>query len=184
MVFCSYYTSGVSEGHAAELAESMTKLGLRFSLYALDDAGSFLKNCAQKPQFILDVIGEHPGEGVVFLSPYARVAKTPEKLIEMPIGATFAGYWRDGELFADTLYFDGSVDSAAILSAWRDRCLGAPLVPDYLHLQEVINQIKPRQIRLPEAYCFVAGRWTLEPHEVVILHLEDSRKLVAAAVEA
>lgn len=186
VTYVSFYAGPGYAEEAAGLRESLDKFGLKHAIIELNDTGSWVTNCAEKPLF-LRMMREWFTGPLVWLDADARVQRYPELFDEWatawpPIDIGFCTVPRfppeqmDPVMASGTLYFGDTPRAQQLLSAWRVAQAETPDDLDQTTLSNAVNATRGAFVigELPESYCAIFDRDVPDP---VILHRQASRKL-------
>ena len=180
----SYYTENTGYAREARrLIDSLSSLGMAFDVAPVASRGSWLRNCAIKPDFILHMLEKHQ-RPIVWLDADAEVLRPLDVFqnAEFEFGVRRRHYTHLDESFgpwqSGTLYFGTSELAWALLKGWR--ALGREL-PDELDQKTLYAtwdnmDSKPMTHLLDWSYCTVfdePGRPEI-PH---VVHHQASRRL-------
>jgi hypothetical protein len=173
-IYVSFHAGPGYAEEAAQLKATLDALGLESDIRERADAGSWARNCGQKPAYIRECLLRHD-RPVVWLDADARVKRLPA----FP-ACDFAAHWRTGvELLSGTLYFGNSLQALWLLDLWAEEQAMHPEEWDQRTLQRVVDRKSiPRMNiqRLPVECCAVFdGRDC--PADPIILHTQVSRRL-------
>ena len=178
------------------LIEDCARLDLPLSHCVYQSRGSWLKNCAAKPEFLLAAMDEHPGKAVVWVDADARIRSVPvlfDDLAERRVDfARHMFRWTSGhnwELLSGTLFFGATEPARDLLRAWLLACVDVPLEADRPRdwwdqnlLMGCADALRAtlEVADLPGAYCSIAGDWAeeiqlAEGEAPVIVHNQASR---------
>lgn len=174
----SFFTPAYAD-HAAHMEASAKEFGLETDVRGIPDLGAWELNCGLKPQFILQMMGEHRGRPIVWLDADARVRHKPE-LFET-LDCDFAAHWRCGaELLSGTMFFGRSQWATALVDAWISEQSRNPKEWDQRNLQAAIDRVDGLVIEiLPSTYTRIFDDPKMG--EPVIEHLQASRQLAMMA---
>lgn len=175
-LFVSYYTRGSPyEAEAQALSEGLRAFGLSHEICGVTPRGSWEKNCAYKPTFILDMLVKHPGTPIVWVDADARIRRRPDLFDSLDCDIAF--HRKGGEeLLSGTLYFGPTKAAMEILREWQSRCADNPLEWDQRCLDSVVKENRPgaRFGELPASYVSIFDAHMSDAP--VILHMQRSRK--------
>jgi FkbM family methyltransferase len=183
-VVVSFYTEGNGyDVHAARLRESLDRVGVPHSIEPVEDAISWERVCAYKPQFVLRKWREFDVP-VVWLDADAVVEQSPD--LFAAVDADFAAHrwtWEVGqehlghEMASGTLYFGKTALAEKLLERWTFRSAADPDTWDQKHLESAwcdISSLYPlRTAWLPRPYLQINGGLELAPS--VVRHMQASR---------
>jgi hypothetical protein len=177
-VIVSFYTPAY-EAEAREMERTARAFGFFTDVRAVPDLGDWCANCAQKPAFIRDRMRDYPGRPVVWLDADARVRKPPVLLCHLR--CDFAAHWRYGvELLSGTMLFNPTPAAMALAERWCEAQQRAPGTWDQQTLQKVVEfgAVDGLKVHhLPPEYTAIFDARLCPPDEVVIEHMQASRRL-------
>lgn len=180
----SYYTPNTHyEKHAARLARSLDRLGLRHRIEPRERKANWLENCAQKASFVADM-RRATNEPLLWVDADA-VMRKPLDILEVN-NFDFAVVRRNGwSFFAGQIYFGASETARNLVERWESYCLEFPHVWDQVSLGYAWWDIACREpvsaLWLPNSVHAKQkpGRplsYTLWRSEASIVHLLESRR--------
>jgi hypothetical protein len=158
-IYISYHAGPGYAAEAAQLRASLDALGLDHHIAEEPDRGSWIANCAAKPEFIRSMRANLEGP-LVWLDADARVRSAPDW--SSCDGADLAYHlFRGYEVLTGTLYIGDTEGAREILAAWCDLTRARPGEWDQRVLGAVLDDAQidadsePRwDVRLlPESYC-------------------------------
>lgn len=180
-IYVSFYTPDYAE-QAARLRASLEHWNLRCDIAAVGDAGTWVKNCAQKPHFILKQLQAYRSP-VVWVDADAEIVQRPDFARMYPPQTDVARCkykWWNGkiEVLSGTLYFGATVGAARLLCEWTEVCKLRPDMWDQHALEIALDSTSGLEVfELPVEYCFINDLHR-EQHlnaEAVIVHYQHSR---------
>lgn len=183
-LYVSFYTPQyIDEANA--LLRTLAEFGLEHRISERPDAGSWERNCAQKPSAIYEAMQSVKGRPIVWLDADARVMRRPALFDELT--CDFAAHWLyNAELLSGTLYFGGTEKARSIVRRWVDAQALAPNEWDQRVLQKIVdtNCDGLSVNMLPCEYCWIHGKTKRDmisaaaygPRDPVIKHLQASRR--------
>lgn len=172
------------DAHARRLVESLDRFGLPHWVSLMPGTGSWVRNCAMKPEFVLRMMRRHPDRPVVWVDADAVVRKYPALFggLGVEADAAVCKYaWkraRKTEVLSGTLYFENNGPSLALVGRWADLQKQAPDVWDQRTLEEALATTPEARVRnLPVEYCYITDfhRDENPGMEPVIEHFQASR---------
>lgn len=174
-IVIGFYTADTPyEKEIKQLVRSCQAFGIHCHTESYTSRGSWVRNAAIKPEFILKMMESHPDKNIVYLDADARIKKYP-KLFDT-LDADIAIHFRNGkELLSGTIFIGAKAKS--LIQAWAEAQQKQIDTWDQKVLAEVLKTWrKPiRIVRLPPTYCqiFDTMRNAGDP---VIEHLQASRR--------
>lgn len=175
MKFISYYTPNY-EQQANRLKESLDKIGLPYTIEAIDNLGSWDANTHYKPQFILKhLIGT---DAVIWTDADSVIRENPILFDSLDCDIAFHRF-KDKELLSGTVYFKNTVATISILLSWIEINRENPEIFDQKNLDTAIQLTSDLTIsELPPEYCFIfdLSREYYGGRKPVIEHFQASRK--------
>jgi hypothetical protein len=174
----SYYTPAYRR-EASGLMESLDALGFRSDEYvitAVQDRGSWERNCSYKPTFVRHMMVAHDCP-IVWLDADARVRRHPVLFDALPPDAAMACHYRHGEeLLSGTTWWNNNAAGWELLGLWEKECQAHPTVWDQKSLAAVVEANKRFKVAgLPSEYVRVFD--DAKMGEAVIEHGQASRRL-------
>lgn len=189
ILFCSFFTDAYTED-AQALARTLNDFNLEFEISFYRGGGGWIGNCGYKPLFILSALERHRKnyDAIVWLDADARVRKYPRLFFEYCGHFDYAAHWnmkRGRELLSGTLYFATTDPSIELVMRWADQQGNNRSGWDQRNLQTVIKDSRsgmPKKYPLcgtdlPPEYCAIFDAEMCKPQDVVIEHLQASRRL-------
>lgn len=179
----SCFTRGTPyEEEAARLKASCRKLGLEHAIVPVEPRGSWERNCAIKPEVLLEQYRtqDRPvlwvdADAVMHAPPMMLAGAEPDFAVHKARGWEFA---------SGTIYFNRSEGGERLLRRWAELCAQSPEAWDQLTLdrawEEVTVSTPLRTLWLPQTYTSI---YDMEPDarlggaEPVIVHHQASRRL-------
>jgi hypothetical protein len=173
----AFYTENTPyEDEVVHLEESLKRHGLKYIIYKRSTRGSWVANCAQKPEIILNALTCSSSD-VVYLDADAVVDSYPTifDTIDCDIGVHFL---RGKELLSGTLYFKNCPKIMKLVYDWQEAQKKSPDVWDQKILQQVLDDHPEIRIsHLPESYIKIKGyKRTKDTATPVIRHNQASRR--------
>lgn len=164
---------------AKRMEKSARRLGLIVETTAMDGAGSWVRNAALKPTFLLNVREVHRGP-LLYVDVDAVFHKDPWPELDAIDADIGVFYSREGNLISATIYLADTVEVLELLRQWKDACDYQPEIWDQVTLQEILSKICDDRLtvaRLPVSFCWVFDRYKNEfSAEVYIEQLQASRQ--------
>lgn len=182
LYFC-YHTPNYAP-EVAGLAESLRFFELDHIIIERPDTGSWVRNCAQKADVILEMVERHPDRPLVWLDADARVIRAP--LLFGELTCDFAAHWLGGHtLVSATLYFGPSPAARNLVRDWVELMHQRPDEWDQKTLQSLVGHRQDLRVaHLPPEYCWIEGKNPIDrlsfghygEREPVIVQWQASRK--------
>ena len=175
------------------LLKSVRNLGLAYYAELIDDLGTWYKNTAYKPKFILDTLDKFKDQCLVFVDADATIEKEPSLFLELPEYYDIAVHFLDRnrwyghqdinniELLSGTIFLRNNDHIKRLVKHWHEE---AERTQEWE--QKVLQRILKQHIdiniyELPLSYCYIKtlpdGREPLIKLDPVILHHQVSRQL-------
>lgn len=134
-----FYTSNTFYEHeAARMVASAKRLGLLVHTTVVDSTGSWVRNAALKPTFLLEARREHRGP-LLYVDVDAVFHRDP-----WPIMTTFscdlAVYREADRLISATILLHDTPATLRLLEVWKERCDQDPEIWDQIVLQEILDE--------------------------------------------
>ena len=174
-LICAFYTEGTPyEEIILKLEESLIALGLRYKIKGYASRGSWVANCAIKPEFLLNCLTDHDGD-ILYVDADAIIHKRPEIVCGPSIGIYYKPH-RNGEreLLSGTIFLKQGAIS--LVEDWVNEQRTHPGKWDQKTLQTVLNRSNMTPYHLPQGYCKIFdAKWEVE-QELFIEHHQASRK--------
>lgn len=178
-LYIGFFTIGTAyQTEVVECIQTLDAFDLEHEFVGVPNRGSWVRNCAQKPEVIRRMQQKHDGRPLIYLDVDARIRKRPELFERIPPEIDIGCHFRLGaELLSGTLYFGSTAAARELVSAWCDLCLAEPTAWDQVQLQKAVQQRNPNVYRLPPEYV----RFFDDPEmgDPVIEHMQASRRLSA-----
>jgi hypothetical protein len=201
-IFVSFFTENYRE-EADGLIGTLKQFNLEYEIRHIEDRGSWVENCAQKPRFISDTMLWHPDRPVVWVDADARIRREPKLFDELDCDVAFH-LRHEVELLSGTLYFGTSKRALQLVEDWQRRCVENPDKLDQVMLHDAVKDcVQDREVKyiarpqidrsgniirwggsglrvqhLPANYVRIFDAADLGPiEESVILHTQASRRL-------
>lgn len=190
-LYVSYYTPDYADV-ARRLVDSLNHFKLDHQVLPMSDRGSWAKNCAQKPSFLMCILDRFAGDRpVVWLDADAAVKRSPV-LFESASSPYAAGEasphmgvcrykWkraRKTEILSGTIWLRRSMITESLLRTWHELCLENETLWDQMALAKAIDKTWLVHVRcLPVEYCFIHD-FHREEHpgrDPVVEHFQHSR---------
>lgn len=170
------------EQEAERMVASARRLGLTVATSSITSAGSWVRNAAMKPTFLLTERQNRRGsllyvdvDAVFHRNPWANLATYDCDI------AVY--YTAEGELITATILISDTPATEQLIARWKEKCDGDPDIWDQKVLQQILEDDAPsgspqfRVQRLPVSYCYIFDRVTNEPvKQVIIEQLQASRE--------
>lgn len=175
IVACFYTYDTPYEEESKGLELTAQEYGIKVIRKGYQNRGSWVENCAIKPQFILDTL-ETQKLNVLYLDADARIRQDPILIDQLDCDVAY--HLRRGcELLSGTLFFKQSAAAKALLTRWLTLQSKKPYDWDQRVLQQIIDQHGQNATiaNLPPAYCQIFD--SMKHHgEPVIEHMQASRR--------
>ncbi len=187
----SFYTAGTPyEEEAKALIDSCKRWKLEHAIESRPSLGSWEKNCAQKPLFILEKLKEH--KRPVFWTDADSI------FLNAPDFSLFHNYDfsvrthdslaadHPSKVISNTIYAAYTQETLQLLHQWMGNCIEE--LQDRKRTKEFWDQIalrgallscpKTRLLSMPLAYCkiFDSDFFKIAPSEVILEHYQASRR--------
>lgn len=176
------------------LLKSVRKQGLPYYTELIDDLGTWYKNTAYKPKFILETLDKFKDQCLVFIDADATIERYPDLFLEIPeyydLGIHFLdrNKWyghnetNNMELLSGTIFLRNNEHIRRLVRHWHEE---AERTQEWEQkaLQRVLKQhIDINVSELPLSYCYIKtlpnGREPLNKIDnPVIVHYQLSRQL-------
>lgn len=176
IIVVSFYTpSNIYIKMANRLAESCKKFNLEYDICELKDKGSWVKNCNQKANFILDCLNKH-NKKIVWVDADGRFGRHPDLLIKTtasfgiraePGGLTRKQVGREpislptnwpknlGNIWfnSGTILFQPCENIHRMVTRWIELGQKYPTNWDQWNLQQAWADVQPNTEWFPREYC-------------------------------
>lgn len=172
-----FYTKGTPyEEEVKGLIGDCESLGIPHHFKGIESLGSWVRNCAQKPKIILEMLSRFPEEDLVYLDVDARIRSYPRLFQSIPRDTTIGVHFRETkELLSGTIYLRNSPECQRLVQLWLVEQITNPNEWDQKTLQHVLEREKFRIHQLPPTYCQIFD--TMKgPEPPVIEHFQASRR--------
>lgn len=178
----AFHTSDEFYTQEAERCRTrLQQLGLRYDFTTVTRNGSWVENCALKPEYLLDVRKRIRGP-LLYVDVDAFVHKDPWPYLSLYDGDMAAYIHSDGTLCSGSILLNDTEAVVAILNEWVARQKKAPQTYDQEVLQEIIEEDEAidgeeyRFQRLPPNFVFISDRkYPYLYGNPIIEHLQASR---------
>ncbi|ASV87992.1 nucleotide-diphospho-sugar transferase family protein (plasmid) [Ochrobactrum quorumnocens] len=164
---------------AKRMEKSARRLGLTVETTAMDGAGSWVKNAALKPTFLLEAREAHKGP-LLYVDVDAVFHKDPWPKLDAIDADIGVFYSREGNLISATIFLADTPEVLELLRQWKNACDSQPEIWDQVTLQEILSNISDKRLsiaRLPVSFCWVFDRFKNGfSDEVFIEQLQASRQ--------
>lgn len=177
----AYYTENtLYENEIKALKESCQDQGIHLHTKGYRDLGSWVKNCAIKPLFILEMLQKHPFHDILYLDADARVRKYPKLFdnFEGDIGVHFRK--RQGghqELLSGTIFLKNNERVRELIRRWAEIQQAHQKRWDQRVLQDLLKNYPGVAITdLPPTYTQIYDTMR-NAGEPVIEHFQASRRV-------
>lgn len=180
-----FYTSNTFYEHeAARMVASAKRLGLLVHTTVVDSTGSWVRNAALKPTFLLEARREHRGP-LLYVDVDAVFHRDP-----WPVMTTFscdlAVYREADRLISATILLHDTPATLRLLEVWKERCDQDPEIWDQIVLQEILDEDRASESpqyqvgELPPSFCWIFDRLSnAKTDAVYIEQLQASRQAKA-----
>lgn len=180
-----FYTSNsFYEQEAARMAASAKRLGLRVHTTAVTSAGSWVRNAALKPTFLLKARKEHRGP-LLYVDVDAVFHRDPWPVL-MACGCDLAVYREEDRLISATILLNDTPATLRLLEVWKERCDRDPDIWDQVVLQQILDEDRASESpqyqvgELPASFCWIFDRLSNERTDAVYIEqLQASREATA-----
>jgi hypothetical protein len=181
-VVAFYTANSLYEKEAERMVASARRLGLVVATSSITSAGSWVRNAAMKPTFLLAERQKRRGallyvdvDAVFHRNPWADLAA-----YDCDIAVYYSA---EGELIAATILISDTPAAERLIALWKEKCDANPDIWDQKVLQQILENdaaSESPQFRvqcLPVSYCYIFDRITNEPvKQVIIEQLQASRE--------
>ncbi len=180
-----FYTSNsLYEREASRMEASARRLALPVDTVAVESAGSWVRNAALKPTFLLEMRKRHSGP-LLYVDVDAVFHRDP-----WPVLATYncdlAVYREEDRLISATILLQDTPETLRLLKTWKERCDENPEIWDQVVLQEILDEDRAgespqyRVGELPVSFCWIFDRLSnAKTDAVYIEQLQASRQAKA-----
>lgn len=164
-------------GYAANLRDSVEKLGLPYDIKQIPSFGNWLKGTNHKSTFISEMQDKYPENDLLYVDADSAIKRRPvlfDKPYPHDVGLFLRG---TAELHAATIYLRAVPNARMLVKCWKALQVEKPGSTDQCLLQKVVNLYGKGVIdvgQLPHAYCCKFDAKCDEP--VVIEQYQASRK--------
>ncbi|CDM58088.1 hypothetical protein LPU83_2432 [Rhizobium favelukesii] len=180
-----FYTSNTFYEHeAARMVASAKRLGLLVHTTVVDSTGSWVRNAALKPTFLLEARRAHRGP-LLYVDVDAVFHRDP-----WPVMTTFscdlAVYREEDRLISATILLHDTPATLRLLEVWKQRCDQDPEIWDQIVLQEILDEDRASESpqyqvgELPPSFCWIFDRLSNAKSDAVYIEqLQASRQAKA-----
>jgi hypothetical protein len=169
---------------AARMVASAERLGLTVHTTAIESAGTWVRNAALKPTFLLEARRKFRGP-LLYVDVDAVFHRDPWPVL--------AGYdcdvavYREGDrLISATILLNDTPATLRLLEVWKERCDSNPDIWDQVVLQEILDQDQTLRTplykvkELSASFCWIFDRLSNPKGETVYIEqLQASRQATA-----
>lgn len=157
-VFVSYFTKNSGyEKIVVSLRHSLWRHSLKSYLRGIPDRGGWIKNCAYKPTFLLEMLDKFPTRPVIWIDADAIVLQPPDSLlgpVDFDVSLRFFNNSRSQtETISSFVYFANNDRVRALLRAWERLGVERPGATDQETLAEALKLVPGLKVSaLPPIY--------------------------------
>ncbi len=175
-----FTTKSIYEREAERMVASAARLGLSVRTTAIESAGSWVRNAALKPTFLLEARANCRG-ALLYVDVDAVFHRDPWPTL-LEYDCDIAVFREAGRLISATILFNDTQGALDILAEWKKRCDQDPEIWDQVVLQDILDedQVSARRykvVELPPTYCWIFDRLSnVKGEAVVIEQLQASRQ--------
>jgi len=181
----AFYTSNsFYEQEAARMEASAKRLGLDVETTAIESAGSWVRNAALKPTFLLEARKTHRGP-LLYVDVDSVFHRNPWPVLS-GFECDIAVYREEGRLISATILLNDTPATLELLELWKERCDNDPEIWDQVVLQEILDKdgalAKPKysEGKLHSSFCWIFDRLSnAKTDAVYIEQLQASRQAKA-----
>lgn len=179
----AFYTSNsFYEQEAERMMASAVRLGLPVTATAVSSAGSWVRNAAMKPSFLLNERSAKRGP-LLYVDVDAVFHRNPWPALAAYDCDLAVHYADDGELISATILINDTAAARRLIEMWKERCDKDPDIWDQVVLQQIIAEDQSSYApqfhihSLPVGFCWIFDRLTNEKTDVVYIEqLQASRQ--------
>lgn len=145
-IICYYTVNMPYEKEIMSLRLSLRSLGLKHSIVGVEGQGSWERNCAHKPSFILEQIYKYPGEPLLYVDADAIFERRPDYFETLPITTSIMPFFRQRqnpprkELVSFTIYVPPTEKAKHQIELWQAEQMKDWTIWDQRVLQKVIEE--------------------------------------------
>lgn len=169
------------EQEAARMEASAVRLGLSVATTAVSSAGSWVRNAALKPTFLLKERQAKRGR-LLYVDVDAVFHRNPWPALGS-YDCDIAVYRENGRLISATILFNDTPAALRLLKAWKAECDRDPDIWDQVVLQRILDEDQAKadpQFRvaaLPASFCWIFDRiGNAKPDAIYVEQLQASRQ--------
>ena len=178
----AYYTPRYKD-EAFGLSCSCFEKGVLNYIKEVAELGNWDANTHYKPTFIKECLQKFQTD-LLYVDADARFDKYPELIhtIESDVAYYRGDVWGHGnvETLSGTLYFKYNGRVLALLDRWIAMCESSPNAFDQALFAEALSCSNTSIQILPVEYCAIFDAPAIKQEDVVIRHLQASRRLMYA----
>jgi len=170
VIFVAFYTGNTPYETVANtyLLPSLQKFNLTSRISIVQDCGSWLKNIAYKPRFIMDTLREYPGKTVVYLDVDARVEQMPVLFEHIPAEFDISfhtldhdsWYGKTGgrkEVYNGTIWLRNNPAVQIFVQRWIEYCVNEK-IGEHCWFEQLINEDQTlKKYPLPLEYAYITS---------------------------
>ena len=182
----AFFTSNsFYEQEAERMMASAVRLGLSATATAVTSAGSWVRNAALKPTFLLRERSIKRGP-LLYVDVDAVFHRNPWPALGVYEGDVAVHYNFEGRLISATILINDTPAALRLLEIWKERCDKDPDIWDQIVLQQIIEDDQASGApqfhvqSLPISFCWIFDRLSNQKTEVVYIEqLQASRQATA-----
>lgn len=181
-----FYTSNsIYEHEARRMVASAKRLGLTVQTTAVGSAGSWVRNAALKPTFLVEARKAHRGP-MLYVDVDAVFHRDPWSALA-DFDCDVAVYREEGNrLISATILFGDTPAAMRLLDVWKERCDRDPDIWDQVVLEQILDEDRAsgnpqyRVGALPVSFCWIFDRLSNAKSDAVFIEqLQASRQAKA-----
>ncbi len=166
------------------MVASASRLGLTVQTTAIESAGSWVRNAALKPTFLLEARKKYRGP-LLYVDVDAVFHRDPWPVLS-DLDCDVAVYREAGRLISATIFLQDTEATLDLLAEWKRRCDKDPEVWDQVVLQGILDDdrestLNYRVEELSASFCWIFDRLSnAKGSDVYIEQLQASRQANAS----
>lgn len=152
----AFFTRGTPyEEEVKNLENSLIKFQIPYDIQGVENRGSWVVNCAIKPEFIMEMLLKYPNEDLLYLDADAVVVKP---LVIPEVKFIGIHLYRGREILSGTIFLKNCNETRTLIEVWKNRQSQAKGIWDQKVLQQIIKETDFPMTNIPLGYVKMLGR--------------------------